>query len=107
VQKIVDFCEGVKKTLGITPELIIYANPSFVNDLLKNSSTLKNYPLFIANYGVDQPNVPNPWDKWDFWQYSESGRVPGINGNVDMDLFNGTADDLTKYQNSVRASEIK
>lgn len=106
VQKIEDFCQGVKKALGVTPELIIYCNPSFADDLINNSPALQKYPLFIANYGVDKPTVPDPWSKWDFWQYSETGRVPGINGNVDMDLFNGSADELSKYPfNSLNKSK--
>jgi lysozyme len=31
---------------------------------------------------------------WAFWQFSEYGKVPGITGYVDLNVFNGTADDL-------------
>src|ERR1044071_8592250 len=33
------------------------------------------YPLWIANYGVDQPLVPKPWgtNEWQFWQFTASG----------------------------------
>jgi LysM repeat protein len=32
-----------------------------------------------------------------FWQYSEKGRVNGINANVDMNVFNGTLEELYKF----------
>ena len=31
-----------------------------------------------------------PWSSWEFWQYSSTGSVPGISGNVDLDVFDGT-----------------
>jgi len=30
-----------------------------------------------------------PWSSYKFWQYSSTGSVPGISGNVDLDVFNG------------------
>jgi lysozyme len=38
---------------------------------------------------VAQPKIPAGWTTWAFWQYSESGSVPGIQGPVDLDVFNG------------------
>ncbi len=31
---------------------------------------------------------------WTFWQYDDNGKIPGISGNVDVDYFAGTMDDL-------------
>jgi hypothetical protein len=31
--------------------------------------------------------VPAGWATWTFWQYTDSGRVPGIVGNVDLNRF--------------------
>ena len=44
-----------------------------------------------------QPYLPRGWYKWTFWQYSEKGVVNGINAKVDMDLFNGTLEELYKF----------
>lgn len=49
-----------------------------------------NFPLWVAGYPNDpesttyRPLVPAPWADWTMWQYSSTGRVPGIAGNVDL-----------------------
>ena len=56
-----------------------------------NAQPLKNYKLWIANYKVAEPRVPQPWTSWEFWQYSETGVIDGIDDNkVDLDWYNGT-----------------
>ena len=92
-QMIQDWCSGVQKALGVTPQISIYASPSFVNQILQNAPGLSKYSLWIANYNVAEPNVPKPWSTWDFWQYSDSGNVPGISagGGVDLDMYSGTS----------------
>ena len=45
------------------------------------------HPLWVADYDVNQPESTGPWDSWDGFQYSDRGRVPGVNGDVDMDFF--------------------
>lgn len=34
---------------------------------------------------------------WSFWQYSSTGRVPGIRGKVDLNVFAGSADDWARW----------
>jgi lysozyme len=92
VAMIVDWCQKVKKSLGVTP--MIYASPKFVEEILESAPELAAYDLWIANYNVPEPNVPKPWTKWIFWQNNDKGTVPGINGEVDMNLFNGS--DISK-----------
>jgi lysozyme len=43
------------------------------------------------------PTVPSPWPKWTFWQHTDNGRVPGIEGPVDLDMFAGTFADLEEF----------
>jgi GH25 family lysozyme M1 (1,4-beta-N-acetylmuramidase) len=88
VKMVDDFLQGVQQKTGITPE--IYCSPNFAKDVLGNSPALAKYGLWIANYGVDSPSIPSPWSKYQFWQYTSSGHVPGIQGNVDLDMYNGT-----------------
>lgn len=62
----------------------------------------KEYPLWLAQYPSQylvgmQPSLPRGWFKWTFWQYSKKGLVNGINANVDMDLFNGSLEDLYQF----------
>ena len=49
-------------------------------------------PLWHAQYTSTArcPTIADAWSDWSFWQYSSTGRVPGIAGNVDLDRFNGT-----------------
>ncbi|HET6823072.1 MAG TPA: GH25 family lysozyme, partial [Anaerolineales bacterium] len=54
------------------------------------------YPLWIANYGVAQPQVPRPWGptEWLFWQFTASGDGPfyGVESlEIDLNFFNGDA----------------
>ncbi len=76
----------VEAATGKTP--IIYVDPSFWNQL-GNPEQFVRYPLYIANYGVNCPDIPPPWSKWAFWQ-SGVGPVPGIqSAQADRDVFNG------------------
>jgi lysozyme len=61
------------------------------------------YPLWVANYGVSCPKMPDGWDQWRFWQSSESGTVSGIDGATDLDTFQGTMDDLVDFVKSSAA----
>lgn len=50
----------------------------------------KQADLWIASY-TNEPRMPvQPWDSWKVWQYTSSGSIPGIEGRVDMNEFNGT-----------------
>lgn len=45
------------------------------------------YPLWIAEYDVNVPTSTGNWEEWIGFQYSDKGRIDGINGNVDLDKF--------------------
>ena len=98
-----DWMEGVEEGLGIQP--IIYLSPSFANEILQGSREVEKYILWLAHYtSRPNPRVPAPWSDWVFWQYSESGRLDGINTNsVDLNRFKGTLEDLKKL--TVRREE--
>jgi lysozyme len=73
---------------------IVYTSPSFWAQLGASVSGFGHFPLWIAEYGVTAPKIPEGWTTWTFWQFSESGSVSGIEGSVDLDLFQGTLLDL-------------
>ena len=75
---------------------IVYTYPVFWEDKLGNPTQFSNYPLWVANFETRTPFVPSAWRSWAFHQYSESGQLQGIQGNVDHNQFNGTLDDLQK-----------
>jgi MYXO-CTERM domain-containing protein len=55
-----------------------------------------NLDLWVANYGVSCPAIPNGWGGFRFWQPG-GGPVPGIGGSVDLDVFNGTLEQLHRF----------
>lgn len=69
------FCN---KLSGAGYDVGVYASLSWWNNRL-TSSSYDRYHQWVAAYG--NFNLLS----WEMWQYSSSGRVPGINGNVDMD----------------------
>lgn len=91
--------DGVETALGVRP--IVYLSLSFAGDILGSQKWLQDYILWLAHYTkAANPKTPEPWKSgpgWTFWQYSETGRVSGINdGLVDLNRFNGDAVALDK-----------
>ena len=82
----VEFLEKVKELTDT--EVAIYTYVSFANNNIVSGYGLENYPLWIAEYGVNSPKGNPIWgNSYAGWQYSDTGSVAGINGNVDMDVF--------------------
>lgn len=66
--------------------ILIYTGPYFANYNLDNR--LASYPCWIAHYGVSSPMATKIWGtNYVGHQYTEKGRVPGLNGNVDLNNF--------------------
>lgn len=65
---------------------VIYSDASNASGVF-DDDRLREYPLWIAQYGVSKPDMENPWRRWSGWQYTDSGRVRGIDGRVDRDYF--------------------
>lgn len=94
VARMKTWIERVREKLGVEP--IVYTGPEFWRDRAKNAD-LSAQPLWIAHYTRGCPTVPSPWPKWTFWQHTDNGRVPGIEGAVDLDMFAGTPADLEAF----------
>lgn len=74
---------AVERVTHVRP--ILYVNQLFVNRYLNEAPDLKrNYQIWIARYGEYKPDV-----KLAVWQLSPNGRVNGIRGEVDINVFNG------------------
>lgn len=74
---------------------ILYISQTFINKYLNDSYAdgkylRDNYQVWIARYGEYKPDVHLA-----IWQLSPDGRVRGIRGEVDINVFNGY-DDLFK-----------
>lgn len=72
---------------------IVYTYASFAKSKLIGAQ-LAESPLWVAHYGVAKPADAPGWKRWDFWQFSGSGAIPGIKGKVDLNVYNGTLDEL-------------
>ncbi len=78
----------VKAKTGRDP--IVYTGFYFWRDSVGGANVLPS-PLFHAQYTTAAcPNIAAPWTTWKWWQYTSSGSINGIAGNVDVDRYNGT-----------------
>lgn len=68
---------------------IIYTAQSVWGDIVGWAPGWHEYPLWVADYDAATPAMPSGWDSYTFWQYSSTGSVPGISGNVDLNAFVG------------------
>ena len=96
-QSVEDFCESVQTWLnmveyhyGVKP--IIYTYYKFKMQYL-NDDVFNQYPYWIAHYYVEKVEYEG---EWKFWQHTDAGRLPGIKGDVDFNIYNGSYYDLRK-----------
>ena len=85
---VLEWLELVEKHYQVKP--IIYTYYKFKTRYL-NDSIFDEYPYWIAHYYVDSVTYDGPWK---FWQHTDVGRLPGIKGNVDFNIYNGSFYDL-------------
>jgi GH25 family lysozyme M1 (1,4-beta-N-acetylmuramidase) len=78
---------------GVRP--IVYTSPNGWKDRMADTTAIADAGytvLWVAHWNVAAPTLPaNDWqgNGWKIWQYSNCGDVPGIDGCVDLDYFNG------------------
>ncbi|WP_127490522.1 glycoside hydrolase family 25 protein [Paenibacillus glycanilyticus] len=96
------FLEETERLFGVKP--IFYTGNAFANHF---DTSLGTYPLWIARYNASSPpDDAKAWTRWTFWQYSDGSsggtlpsgtrKVSGISGNVDLNEYAGTEDDLLR-----------
>lgn len=71
---------------------IIYTYYKFKEDYLSDER-FDDYPYWIAHYYVKQVEYKG---RWKFWQHTDVGKLPGIRGFVDLDVYNGSYYDLKR-----------
>lgn len=71
---------------------IIYTSYKFKERYL-SAPVFDDYPYWIAHYYVDKVEYKGPWK---FWQHTDAGRLPGITGRVDFNIYNGSYYDMKK-----------
>ena len=77
------FLQTVEQLSG--KEVILYSNAYTANNIWRGELT--NYPLWVAQYGVNEPQNNGTWDSWAGWQYTDMGEVNGISTYVDRNRF--------------------
>lgn len=60
---------------------MFYCNLNWLNNYLLKDELLPKYDLWLAQWGVDAPSV-----SCGIWQYSSTGKIDGIDGNVDLNI---------------------
>ena len=69
---------------------ILYTSYKFKTRYL-NDSIFDSYPYWIAHYYVDSVEYKG---NWKFWQHTDVGTLPGIREKVDLNIFNGSLEEL-------------
>ena len=82
-QKAMTWLNAVEQEYNCKP--IIYTSANFKEDYL-DSEAFNEYPLWIAHYQVSAPRYEG-----DIWQFTEQGKINGIKGDVDINVFSGDA----------------
>lgn len=76
------FCEAIKAG---NYRAGIYANPNWFNNYLDYSALKAKYSIWLAQWTSSHTL------SCDIWQYSETGQVSGVSGNVDMSIIENTS----------------
>ena len=78
------FLEELERLTGVVP--MLYTDEYNASNLWRQE--LGRYPLWVAQYGPDEPTVTGDvWSGWSGFQYSSRGRIAGIDALVDLDRF--------------------
>lgn len=77
------FLSALRAAYGREP--VIYAADDFSRDYLRGFVIRRSWVRAVVL--TPAYDFRNPWM---FWQFSERGKVPGITGYVDMDVFDGS-----------------
>lgn len=81
----------VERRTGRRP--ILYVNQQFVNRYLDAAPDIKHgYQVWIARYGEYKPDL-----RLCIWQLAPDGRVRGIHGEVDINVFNGYRTEFERW----------
>lgn len=82
----------------------IYTGPGYWNRHKPERSVDLNkfsvYPLWVANYKTNYPDIPQPWTNYLFWQFTAEG--PGVDYGVeskeiDLNYFYGSEEEFKEY----------
>lgn len=82
-ERLQTFLEIVARETGVRP--IVYTSPKFWNAHL--TSAFGDHPLWVAEYGVPEPQVPTGWERWTLWQHRDDHSIPGVEKDADLSVL--------------------
>lgn len=77
------FLRTVERLTG--KEMVVYSNTYAASYIW--TEEIATYPLWVAQYEVNEPQNNGTWNSWAGWQYTDTGRVDGISTYVDKNQF--------------------
>ncbi|WP_283196060.1 GH25 family lysozyme [Rhizobium sp. AN80A] len=92
LEKMQVFMDKLENYYGKRP--VIYTAPDFYADNLQGA--FQNYPFWLRSVAA-HPSKRYPGRKWVFWQYSGSGLSHGVEGKIDLNVFNGSPDQWMRW----------
>src|SRR5262245_60338429 len=103
VQRLLDKSAQYDKNIQIT----VYSGHTLKEQLgnSRDQFLADHTDLWIAQYGSSVSWPDQTYPIYSLWQYSESGSVPGVDGDVDLNEFNGSKDNVTKWIGPVSKEE--
>lgn len=84
-ERLARFLAIVEAAAGTPP--MIYTSRNFWQAHVADSRFAR-YPLWIAEYDVASPTLPNTWQAWQLWQFAENAPVKGIEKGADLSRLN-------------------
>jgi lysozyme len=94
-----DAMEKIRKMLEIMEyhtgkRPVIYTDINFHRDVLEGE--FSDYDFWLRSVAAE-PHERYKGRSWRFWQYTATGRVPGVDGDVDRNAFNGSEKDWQRW----------
>ena len=84
--RLLELCQLFEKEYG--KKQIIYTGRNFYNKYIYGNTRLSTYKYFIASYTFEAPQL-NGDKEYVMWQYTATGSVKGIRGDVDQSKLMG------------------
>ncbi|MFC4330552.1 GH25 family lysozyme [Streptomyces andamanensis] len=97
---ILDFYTTYKARTG--RDVVIYTSPSWWNSCTGGWTGMSaRSPLWVAHWtSAASPSIPQGFPFWTVWQYTSTGAVSGVSGNVDRDRFSADRSRLLALANN-------
>ena len=89
---VTEMLEEMERYTGKRP--IIYTDITFHKDVLEGE--LPDYPHWLRSTAAE-PEQRFVNRKWMLWQFTSTGRVPGVRGDVDRNAFYGTPSEWASF----------